>query len=378
VHDVVFALLVEEWRARLAPMISFVHLFGTYLKLLSASAGSQAALEKVFCDLTKTLPVDLFHTSLDIIQKLLQTRHEDIGAMSLVISVAHHVLHNAPEGTTKVSQDFVGSCLQLFVNNTPIWVNQTATRSAALKLLSRYILDRVRNSGPYCEKKLSIVQTAALRSSDISNILVFASQCCTRSAAHDQSTSRSDFQTLVSITGTLVRSRRDLMINVLPHVGLLLRQFILCFRQQRPQLGAKQSRQVSDTLPIWISPADSLGVDEARALSRLIENLGTKTIVRIFAAPPSGTEAAATSLARPFSKHAASVIQAYVDTINDPLCTVSAGVRREMRPGLFMLCGMLGEHTRDAMMASSLDSSGKIIMKGLWHDYEKQRYVGKG
>jgi hypothetical protein len=221
-------------------------------------------------------------------------------------------------------------------------------------------------------------QPAVLRPADISNIFALLSQCCAHSHVHDVATSRPTFYYVVSIISSIIRLRRDLIMNALPHLGLLLRRLILCFRQQRPQLGAKQSRQVADSLPVWVSPTDSLGSDNAHTMSRLLESLATKTVVRTFAAPPPGSEAAATSLARPFSKHAASVIQAYVDAISDPLCTMSASLRKELRPGLFVLCGMLSEHSRDAMMASSLDTSGKIIMKTLWQEYEKQRYVGKG
>jgi hypothetical protein len=39
---------------------------------------------------------------------------------------------------------------------------------------------------------------------------------------------------------------------------------------------------------------------------------------------------------------------------------------------------MLNEHARDALMVSALDASGKAAMKGLWREYEKQRYTGKG
>jgi len=39
---------------------------------------------------------------------------------------------------------------------------------------------------------------------------------------------------------------------------------------------------------------------------------------------------------------------------------------------------MLNEYARDALMVSALDASGKAVMKGLWREYEKQRYTGKG
>jgi Urb2/Npa2 family len=84
------------------------------------------------------------------------------------------------------------------------------------------------------------------------------------------------------------------------------------------------------------------------------------------------------SLTKPFANHASYVLVAYVDAFNDPLCIVDMETRRELEQGLFALCEMVGEHSRDALMLSALDSGGKTIMKSLWREYEKQRYVGKG
>lgn len=115
-------------------------------------------------------------------------------------------------------------------------------------------------------------------------------------------------------------------------------------------------------------------------LGRLLESLNAKTTVRSFAS--SSAVAAepqkAESLAKPFSKHAAYVLEAYIEAMNDPLCVLSLEVRKELQPGMFALCGMVSEHSRDALMVSALDTGGKATLKALWKDYEKQRYVGKG
>jgi len=42
------------------------------------------------------------------------------------------------------------------------------------------------------------------------------------------------------------------------------------------------------------------------------------------------------------------------------------------------LCGMLNDYSRDALMASATDAGEKALVKALWREYEKQRYVGKG
>ena len=125
-----------------------------------------------------------------------------------------------------------------------------------------------------------------------------------------------------------------------------------------------------------MDPNHPLGAEESKALARLMTTLATKTIVRVHA--NAGDSQKADSLARPLSKHVAYVLQAYIGAVNDPLCVVPLAVRQELMPGLFVLCGMLNEHDRDALMVSALDASGKATLKALWRDYEKQRYVGKG
>lgn len=196
---------------------------------------------------------------------------------------------------------------------------------------------------------------------------------------HDSQTSRPTFHALVTVLVALVRMRRDLLIPVLPHFGHVLRRLITTFRRPRSQLGAKQAQAVSEFIPAWVSFRDEgLGPLEARSLARLLTNLTTKTIVRTFTVTPTGSEELTGSLARPFSKHAAPVLKAYVDAMNDPLSILAAEVRKELQPGLFALCEMTSEHSRDALVASSLDAGGKIILKALWKEWDKQRYVGKG
>lgn len=225
-----------------------------------------------------------------------------------------------------------------------------------------------------------MVQPASLRPVDMHCLLSLLSRLLAPSSSHDANTSVATYHSLVSILSALVRLRRDLVTAVLPHLGHLLRRFLSILRQPRSQLGAKQTRMITDTLPAWIGPSGSpLGAAEARALARLLTNLTTKTVVRTFASrDPAESAAPAASLARAFSKHAAPVVRAYVDTLTDPLCVLSADVRRELEPGLFALCEMISEHVRDAMVASALDASGKVVLKNLWKEYEKQRYVGKG
>jgi hypothetical protein len=193
---------------------------------------------------------------------------------------------------------------------------------------------------------------------------------------HDSETNVTVFHEIVATLSSLVRLRRDLVVTTLPHLSNIIRRLLFALRSPRPLLGAKQYTIVADSLPVWIESSHALGVEESKDLSRLLTLLSTKTLVRIH-----GTSAELSkpeSLARPLSKHVGCILQAYFEVLNDPLCVLPADIRRELQPGLFVLCDMLNEHTRDALMVSALDASGKAAMKGLWREYEKQRYTGKG
>ena len=210
---------------------------------------------------------------------------------------------------------------------------------------------------------------------DLGSIWSLLSKFLTGSQDHDNETSTTIFHSILAVVGAVIRLRRDLVILMLPHLGMVLRQLIMSIRGMRSQLGSKQSKVVADTLPKWINPSCPLSTDEGKALARLLVTLTTKSIIRSHI--PSADTHKAESLARPFSKHAAFVLKAYIGVMNDPLCVVSLELRKELQPGLFALCDMLNEHSRDALMVT-LDVGGKATLKSLWKTYEKQRYVGKG
>lgn len=214
-----------------------------------------------------------------------------------------------------------------------------------------------------------------MRQQDLSSIWSILSTSLEGSANHDISTHRATFNEIISILSALIRLRRDLVTSTLPHLGHVLRRLLQSLRHIRPNLGAKQTKLVTDTLPRWTNTSTPLVAEEAKAVARLLTTMTTKTLVR---GQSAGDSDKAESLARPFSKHAAYVLAAYVEAMNDPLCALPQDTRRELEPGLFALCDMMGEYNRDAMMVASLDAPGKVVMKGIWREYEKQKYVGKG
>jgi hypothetical protein len=186
------------------------------------------------------------------------------------------------------------------------------------------------------------------------------------------------YETVVSILQTLVRLRRDLVASSLSHFALIASRLCEILPAVRPELASRQRRSVADMLPLWINPAQPLPPKCAKALARLFANLNTKTIVRLGPSAHSDASTQAQSLAQPFTKHAPYVITAYIRALINPLSVMAPRIRQELEPGLFALCDMMGEHGRDAIMKAMLDDSGKTMMRLLWTEYDKQRYVGKG
>ncbi|KAH9921960.1 Urb2/Npa2 family-domain-containing protein [Epithele typhae] len=321
----------------------------------------------------KALPTSAFAAMLDVVYEELPTQGklgpEDVSSL---VHFSALLLHDAPEGTSKTCQAFATKCLNLFADDRR-FIDIPAVRHEALDFVFMQCSDR----------------PASLRTADLSGIWSFIGALLSGSQTHDASTDLAVFHGIVNTLSALVRLRRDLLLQTLPHLGQSLRQLVACLRAPRPQLGGKQSRLVMDSLPRWVaapppsstsasSTSAPIGAAESKALARLLTTLTTKTLVRAPQREQQQGQQQPASLARPFARHAAYVLTAYAGAVADPLCVLAAPVRRELLPGLCALCEMLGEHSRDAVMAAALDAGGKAAMKALWREYEKQRYVGKG
>jgi hypothetical protein len=332
-----------------------------------------------FC---KVLSLRAFSALLDLVYEGLSAKGLNESSLVNLVHLNDVVMQNSPDGSSTYcsmsavqwSYILIGSlrllqihltrCLGVFADSIAFGKGDHL-REPVLAFMANQFNDRVSNSlGSFAV---------------ITNLL---GSCLTGSTHHASSTSKNALTDITTTISALLRLRRDLVSTTLPHLGLILRRLIMSFRRLRPHLGGKQTRLVSETLPSWISPLEPVRVEDAKAVARLLTTLTTKTVVRTYGSGASTIHAEtgqkAESLARPFSKHASYVLCAYVDALGDPLCMLPAEVRKALEPGLFALCEMMGEKNRDAMMVASLDAGGKSVMKGIWREYEKQKYVGKG
>ncbi|KIO00541.1 hypothetical protein M404DRAFT_1003794 [Pisolithus tinctorius Marx 270] len=362
----VLALLFEELRC--FPNISDSAYLETIAALYSIHGTEMEVRDALDMQVTKAtaeLSVDSFAHLLSVIGEGIEDPWLPVGQCKSLIHLSTILLHDTPQGPLEVVQVFVTRCLDAFNDQPHLYGGSMELKEHYLELIAKHCSDR----------------PAAVRSADLGSIWSLLCKILSGSTDHATATSFATFHCIVSIAGSLVRMRRDIVIHTLPHLAFVLHRLLLIIRRMRPQLGAKQSKLVAGTLPSWISPSQPLGIAESRALSRLLTALTVKTVPHTHTTQHTAIAAEtqkAESLAKPFAKHVGHVLLAYIDSMNNPLCILTPDIRREVEPGLFSLCEMLGEYNRGALMVSALDSGGKTLMKSLWREYEKQRYVGKG
>ncbi|KAI3621927.1 hypothetical protein WG66_015522 [Moniliophthora roreri] len=325
------------------------------------SAGTIATLKELENGLSsafKDLDIAAFQHALHLVSTALT--EVTLGNLDSMIHLAIVMMRDPPRNTLQLTQDFTTTCINIFNNYEEFSRGSQLVRLDTLRFLAQRCRER----------------PAALRLVDVSGIWLFLTKTLRGCEEHDRETNVELFSNISSIATSLIRLRRDLVLPTLPHMGAVLQLLIMSMRSPRPNLGAKQTGIVSDSLPMWINVRQPLGPEEAKLVARLLESLTTKTVIKVHGYAVENQKAE--SLAKPFSKHAAYVVKAYIEAVNDSLCVLPLAVKKALQPGLYSLCSMINEYNRDALMVALQDSGDKSVFKDLWKEYEKQKYVGKG
>ncbi|KAK7463828.1 hypothetical protein VKT23_005765 [Stygiomarasmius scandens] len=307
------------------------------------------------------LPLEDFAHVVSLICDALSESDECSERIVPLVHLATLLIRNPPQNSSQPVQTMTLACANIFNDRYMFTSGPLPVRLSALE----FIVTRCRD------------RPTTLRLLEVSNIWALITKITAGSVVHDQKTSTETFHNIVSIASSLIRLRRDLVVLTIPHLGIVLRRLISIIKSPRTNLGARQNAIVSKDLPVWVNASQPFGIEEGKALARLLESLATKTIPKTHASFLAQAQKAE-PLAKPFSKHASYVLKAYVEVVNDSLCTLPIRIRKELQPGIYALCGMMTDHARDALMASMTESGEKLTLKQLWQDYEKQKYTGKG
>ncbi|KIO00909.1 hypothetical protein M404DRAFT_744712 [Pisolithus tinctorius Marx 270] len=145
----------------------------------------------------------------------------------------------APQGTLEVVQAFVTRCLDAFTDRLHLYGGSSELKEHYLELIAKHCSDR----------------PAAVRSVDLGSIWSLLCKILSGTTDHDNASSFAMFHCIVSIAGSLVRLRRDIVIHTLPHLAFVLHRPLLITRRMRSQPGAEQSKLVAGSLRYWISPS---------------------------------------------------------------------------------------------------------------------------
>ncbi|KAF9456144.1 Urb2/Npa2 family-domain-containing protein [Collybia nuda] len=358
----VLAILLEEIHF-VNEVDCFPHLrliIGSYLAFSGIVTHGRKRLDNNLLKACQALSPPQFSHILHLVREGLNTLSTSEDRLAHLIELSNLLLHNYPQGALKYTQVYAASCLSTFIRQNCFTEGSVWLRVQVLEFVAQRCSDR----------------PMTLKPGDVNNIWTLLTRFLAGSRVHDNETTYCIFHKIVTIIGALVRFRRDLVILTLPHLGVILRQLFMSVRSVRPLLGSQQTTLVTDTLPKWVHSRSPLGAEEGRVLARLLVTLATKSIVRNSITVSEAPKAE--SLAKSFSKHASYVLKAYIEVMNDPLCILRSDLRKELQQGLYALCSMVSDHSRDAMMLSALDSGGRVTMKILWKEYEKQKYIGKG
>ncbi len=117
-----------------------------------------------------------------------------------------------------------------------------------------------------------ITQSTTLRSVDVSAIWSLVAKLLSGTREQDESTSTPTFHDIITVIRSLVRFRRDLVVQTLPHLGYILRQLLMTMRRPRAQLGGKAERYGRTEFPT---------LDKPPATSRQRRSQGSFSTLRI-------------------------------------------------------------------------------------------------
>ncbi|KAJ1026836.1 hypothetical protein NDA16_002133 [Ustilago loliicola] len=302
------------------------------------------------------------------------------GPLASMIYAIGLALSSAPEGTSKLARKYLSSFLailasaRLFPACGALFKPRSlvAAVSALDQLCSNHaMLFRTQDMGAILQL-LSTITGPSMADEPSPTLLKL-------SRAQRDTMKTKLWEAMLSVLSSLIRLRQDLVLSFLPQLGSLLSRLSTLFRRLRSTSGSAK-RQLRRDLPAWLDPILVCPLNaehEARALSRLLSTLVVKNVSLKNRSSAAGEGGKAESLARPFSKHATYILVAYLRSLTASYSTVPAEVRQELEVGMMTVCGIVGHHQRDAAMAGLLDSAGKVLMKRIWSEYEKQRYKGQ-
>ncbi|KAJ9114638.1 hypothetical protein QFC22_005513 [Naganishia vaughanmartiniae] len=376
-------------------MKAFFSKWIAFIALLGKSPSLEVILQEVFASATE----EVFGALLELLTRLLEREREDApGVLVPTLRALNVVSRLTIPHTGRIYRGTLARILS-GLRNLLQYPQSPQVQLESLELL----------------EVISAEKTVILVHQDVSDMLavcyaaVLRSQMKASPLNSRESTSRDTAHphlvSILSIVNTLVRHRRDLVINVLPQVMKLYARIFVLFGTPRGRgsTGASADRalrRIKKDWPTWLGDesADSLGAEDARLFARSLVTLSSRTTIR--STSTSSTNTGTETMIGQLSKHAPVLLIAYVRAVAHPLYTIPAPSRHELVPGIAAMCeavvaggksmlGGLGAGGNENRSAESVGEAfglgegpggeGELILWGdMWRAWRRSRYVGQG
>jgi uncharacterized protein YqiB (DUF1249 family) len=190
------------------------------------------------------------------------------------------------------------------------------------------------------------------------------------------------FEGIYRVLAGILKNRRQQLVQVITPFTAILETLLHCFRSLHPSVAVSTRKRKQDNkkrhmqdLPLPLL-TDHAPLSEicAHNYARLLEGLGDQS-----ASNTANTTAGKShNLAKAFSKHSPYILAEYLNIQSNPISTISLPtLKLALRPGLFALLDICGEHERDMLMAA-IDTSQKMLLKTMHTEWSKtHRYTGR-
>lgn len=227
-----------------------------------------------------------------------------------------------------------------------------------------------------------------LRSYDISLVLTGITQLRSPTLPSRITTSMSKqdanqvFESIYKVLSGILKNRRQQLVQVITPFTATLEDLLHCFRSLHPSVAVStrkrkqdsKKRQLQDQPFSLLTDHAPLSEMCAHNYARLLEGLGDQSASNT----ANTTTGKSHNLAKAFSKHSPYILAEYLSIQSNPISTISQPtLKSALRPGLFALLDICGEHERDMLMAS-IDTSQKMLLKTLHTEWSKtHRYTGR-
>ncbi|KAJ2964681.1 hypothetical protein NQZ79_g420 [Umbelopsis isabellina] len=337
----------------------------------------QKLVDDAFINLVATLSLQQFNDILScIIQRSTMENSSEVltaeyaSKAESALRFMRLLMESCTTEQRKAIRDSISSIIMMISNIIDKAISPNVVK-LSLKLMAHIVNDQVLGLRGY-DISLILAAISQLRSPAVPTKLTMG----TKQDANDI------FDSIYRVLSGILKTRKQQLSHVITPFISIVESLMHCFKSLHPSVAISsqkkknnsKKRNVQDqTFPLLTDHAP-LSEMNAHNYSRLLEGLGDQS-----ASNTANTIAGKShNLAKAFSKHSPYVLAEYLSIQSNPISTISLPtLRSALRPGLFALLDICGEHERDMLM-TSIDTSQKMLFKTMHTEWTKtHRYTGR-